>query len=472
MVAPLASIHQCGPEAPRQPGLLCRSRFLPLVFLGSFLLSWPLNPPASAAKNAPQASPQALLEQGRLLRNEGKDAEAVPVLERALALKKDDFDIESELGRAYNASEQYEQAAAVIERALQQGLRDYGLTVILARCYVRMGRLDRAKEVFGRAKKINPKESQAYIEQGYAHFYTGEFDAARQEFERSIAVDTSNPLGYLHLGSYLSQRGDNRAAEGYLLRAVHLLEAQPRRNPDDMAQAWVCLSDARLYQRKYRKAEAALRQGLAAPEMSPYWRAGFLVHLGRVSIDQGRIANAKRYGRRALALCDIGSSCSRPQWADIALSVIDLYAAQRHAPEAQALARRVRDAFRDAKVNSANIYQVGWLANLFQGWGDIGEAEALWDRIVAARNAVPNHRCLGWALVGLAKTRLTRGQLAEARGLYLQAIETRGLLQENAGEMADALNGLAEVYDKEGRPGEAQAARRRAAELKAHRGGS
>ena len=32
--------------------------------------------------------------------------------------------------------------------------------------------------------------------------------------------------------------------------------------------------------------------------------------------------------------------------------------------------------------------------------------------------------------------------------------------------MANALNGLAEVYDQEGRSGEAQAARRRAAEFK------
>jgi len=463
MAAPLASKHQCGPEAPRLPG---RPRFLPLVLLGSFLLSGPLNPPASAAETAQPPSPRALLEQGRLLRREGKDAEAVPVLERASALKKDDFDIESELKWAYYASGRYEQAAAVIERALRQKPQEYELTVQLAKCYVRMGRLERAREVFGLAKKVDPKASRAYIEQGYAHLDAGEFDAARREFESLIAADTSNPVGYHHMGSYLSQRGDYRAAEGYFLRAVQRLEAQAQHDPSDMAHALLLLGRVRFRQRKYPEAEAALRQGLAVAGAASHWQIKIMLSLSELSAAQGRMGEAEHYCRQALAACEPGTSCSRQLWAYISIMTGNLYAEQGRKPEAQALARRIRGALRDAPVDSDNVSQVNDLAKLFQRLGDAGEAEALWGRIVTARESLPNHLVLGRALAGLAGIRLAQGRFAEARGLYLQAIETRGL-QADANEMATALHGLAEVYDKEGRPTEAQEARRRAAEFKA-----
>jgi len=424
-----------------------------------------LNPPPAPALAAEDAQPQALLERGRLLRREGKDAEAVPVLEQALALQKDDFDIESELGPAYDALGRYEQAAAAIEKALQQKPQEYGLLVQLAKCYVRMGRLDRAREAFGRAKKIDPKASQAYIEQGYAHLYAGEFDAARREFKNLIAVDTSSPLGYYRMGFYLAEQGDYREAAGYCLRAVQLFEAQPRRDPDEIFSATDCLGKVRQQQRKYPEAEAAWRRGLALPGISPYWRVDYLSHLCSLSTDQGRRAEAERYCRQARALCESDSRCPRQQWTRVALKTADLLAADGRKPEARALAQRIRDGLRDALVNGDNVGDIETLADQFQRLGDTGEAEALWGRIVAARDAVPNHRCLGQALKELARVRLEQGRRAEARDLYLQAIKAPGL-QKDANEMAAAFNGLAEVYDQEGRSGEAQAARRRAAEFK------
>jgi len=399
------------------------------------------------------------------LRRDGKDAEAVRVLEQALALQKDDFDIENELGPAYDSLGRYEQAAAVIERALQQRPREYALTVQLARCYVHMGRLDRAKEAFGRAKKIDPKEQAAYIEQGYARLHAGEFDAARQEFESFIALDTSNPLGYHHLGAYLGMRGDYREAEGYFLRAVQLFQAQPWRHPDGMLPDLEWLGKVRFCQGKYPEAEAAWRQGSAVAWAPPLWKAIFLATLGKFSAEHGRMAEAERYCRKALALCDSDRNCFSQPWGQLALRIGDCYAAQGRKPKALALARRIRDALRGAPVNSDNITNIAMLAELFQRLGEDGEAEALWGRIVAARGSLQNHHGLGRALAVLAGIRLKQGRLAEARGLYLQAIETHGLL-EKAAEMANALNGLAEVYDQEGRSGEAQAARRRAAEFK------
>jgi len=405
--------------------------------------------------------PAALLALGRLLHAEEKDTESASVLEQALALKPEDFEVESELGPVYSELGQYEKAALIMENVLKHRPQKYGLTIVLAKCYARMGRVDQAKATFAQAKRLNSKEATAYIEQGYAYLNAGQDAQARREFESLIAVDTANPLGYHHMGSYLSRRHQYHEAEEYYRQAVQRLESSPLANRDDLDHALSNLALTLRAQGKLAEAETVYRKGLEQTRPGAHWRSEFLGALGMLAEAQGKPAEAERLCKQAMAACEPGLGCSHREWADAAIKLGALYAAQGRNPEADAMAERIGKLYDGRPIDEDSIEHFLHLAELYTGLGRSAKAEALWRRMLTAREAMPTHVSMGRAEAALAGLCARQGRWAEAEDLYLKATEVFKI-QGYSTEAFQALDGLAAAYEKEGKGSEAAAARRQA----------
>ena len=413
--------------------------------------------------------PSALLVLGRLLHHEEKDAEAAQVLEQALALKPEDPETERELGPVYSNLGQYEKAARVMNDALRQRPQDYGMTVDLARCYARMGRLEQAKAEFASAKRINGKEADAYISQGYAYLNAGQDAQGRREFESFIAVDTASPFGYHHLGTYFKNRGQYHEAEEYLQQAVKRLESDPLQNPGDLGHSLSKLGKVLQEQGRLAEAEAVYRKGLEQTRPDHHWRSEFLVDLGVLVKAQGKPAEAEQLYKQAMAACEPRLWCSRRDWEEAAFKLGVLYAAQNRNSEAMAVAEWIGKSYDGRPINEETINGILQLGVLYTDLGQNVKAEALLRRIFKARETMPANLCMGHAEAALADICRNQGRWAEAEDLYLKAIVVFRFHGDESAA-AGALDGLATVYEKEGKSQEAETARRQAEALRAQGG--
>lgn len=419
-------------------------------------------PPAAEGGTAPGLTNEAsrLEGLGEHYRASG-DAAGLATVERKLAgLKTDRRDATLALGRLLRAEGRDAEAADVLEQALKQSPKDYEFAMELGKCCLRMGQLDRAKAAFAQAKRIKGREFQAYLEQGYAYMYAGKTVPAKEAFERLIALEPANPLGYQHLGTYFIRHKQYRKAEAYFRQAVRLLEASPRPDPDALGHSLSWLADALRAQQRPAEAEAVYRKAVERIPITTFWRAYLWRALGELAAKQGKPEEAERAIQQALrtaAACESGVGCSRLEWADIVCEVGNYYAAQGRKPEAAAMAERVRNEYKTIPSDEHSIRQMGELADLYVKLGDYAKAEALLRRILAARGALPADPFIVQAEAALAGLVLERGRWAEAEGLYLKVIDAFKTYGDR-NSAGDALEGLATALEKEGKGPQAAAA--------------
>ena len=426
-------------------------------------------PPAAEGGSAPSPANEAsrLEGLGERYRASGDAAGLAAVEKKLTGLKIDRRDASLALGRLLRAEGRDAEAADVLEQALKQSPKDYEFAMELGKCYLRMGRSDRAKAAFAQAKRIKGREFQAYLEQGYAYMYAGETASAQQAFERLIALEPANPLGYQHLGTYFIRHKQYRKAEEHFRQAVRLLEASPRPDPDSLGHALSWLADALRAQQRPAEAEAVYRKAVERSPITTFWRAYHWRALGELAAKQGKPAEAERAIQQALrtaAACESGVGCSRLEWADIVCEVGSYYAAQGRKPEAAALAERVGNAYKTVPSDEHSIRQMGELANLYIKLGDGAKAEALLRRVLAARGALPADPFIVQAEAALAGLVLERGRWAEAEELYLKVIDAFKTYGDRS-SAGDALDGLATALGKEGKVPQAAAALQQALAL-------
>lgn len=410
--------------------------------------------------------PAALTALGRLLHADEKDAEAAGVLEQVLALQPDDYEAEKELGEVYSELGQYEKAARFMEKALARKPQDYWLAMGLAKCYRLMGRLERSKEVFSQAKRIDSKDAEDYIRQGYVYLDAGADAQAKKEFEKAIALDTASPIGYIHMASYLARHRRYPEVEACLRPVAQQLETNPHADPSDMGHVFWGLGDALYAQGKVAEAEAVFRHAVEQSRIKAYQRALLLWYLGDAIAAQGKISEAERYYIQAAAACDPGFGCLRREWGDVVTRLGAFFIAHGRKPEAAALAERVGEAYKNLPSHEPAIDQMIRLAELYLRLGNRAKAKALLRRLLAPHGTLPAK-----TEADLAGVCLACGRLTDAEVLYLKAIDVFKIYGDRK-SAAEALEGLAATYDKQGKGLEAAAARRQAEALRAQGGKS
>lgn len=152
----------------------------------------------------------------------GRFLDAVPVLERASALRKSDPVVWDNYGAALQNTGQWGLAARAFRRSLQLDPRAAGVWCNAATNAVQDGQPEEGLRLAARALSLDPRQPLAHVALGSAHHSVGHTEEAEAAYRAALAIDPACVPALTNLGRVLQERGDNRAACAVLEKAVAL----------------------------------------------------------------------------------------------------------------------------------------------------------------------------------------------------------------------------------------------------------
>jgi CHAT domain-containing protein/Tfp pilus assembly protein PilF len=405
--------------------------------------------------SAQQERWQQLTDQVKMLFQQGKYAEAVPIAQEATrvaeaAFGPDDSHVATSLnnlaalyqqeGKYAEAEPSLQRALAINERVL--GPEHPGVAISLsnlAELYQAQGKYAQAEPLFRRALAIHEK-------------------ALGPEHPR-VAISLSN------LAELYDDQGRYVEAEPLLQRALAIDEKSLQPDDPDLATALNNLAALYQAQGKYAEAEPLYRRALAIDEkaLGPGHPgvADDLNNLALLYKAQGKYAQAEPLLRRTLAIDEKALGPEDPSVATSLNNLAELYSEQGKYAEAEPLYQRAlaidEKALGPEHANVAS--DLNNLAKLYQEQGGYAEAEPLLLRalLVKAKVLGPEHPSVATSLNNLAELYSEQGKYAEAEPLLQRAlaIHEKTLGPEHPNVAGD-LNNLAQLYQQQGKYAEAE----------------
>ena len=303
------------PATPRRTIL---GRWLALTFL--LALAQPVTAQQTAA--TPDSSP--LTHADGLLR-QGKQAEALTVLNGLAATDPHAPGLEAELGKAYFQSKQFPQAIAHLKTALQQNSGDAESTQLLALSYFATGDCSQALPLLEKMGPQLPKNSAdgPYL-LASCYVMTQRWDDARKTFANLFSVPADSAMAYLMFGKFLvRQRLEDRAVPEiqaalerdphiamahFLLGEIDLYKGNAQAAVDELQKelsvnptVWLVywrLGDAYVRLEKYDEAERVLKEAVWLNEAS----SGAYILLGQIALKRNDPGLAAGFLERAIKL--------------------------------------------------------------------------------------------------------------------------------------------------------------------------
>ncbi len=166
---------------------------------------------------------KALQLLGAVALQEGRDGEAVELLERSIALKPDDAQVQGNLGLVYEKQGRLEDAARCFARAATLEPDSAEAHLNLANILRKQDRLDAAAASYRRALALKPADPAAHLNLGATLQAQGRFDAAVAEYESALAAQPDFAKAYKALVMARKVAGDDPV--------VARIEALLRRSP-------------------------------------------------------------------------------------------------------------------------------------------------------------------------------------------------------------------------------------------------
>jgi tetratricopeptide (TPR) repeat protein len=175
--------------------------------------------------NSNFAYAQTEREKGTRLYNEGKNKEAVAVLEKATKQSKTDAEAWNALGLAYFKEESFKKAIKAFEKAVSLNQQNATYHTNLAYAYLQSGKSDKAQSESNKAIEINPKMSLAYYIRGAANVYEGDNEEALLDADKAIAINPDYSLAYVLKSDALLYKFGSRVGSGVKpIDAIDLLQ--------------------------------------------------------------------------------------------------------------------------------------------------------------------------------------------------------------------------------------------------------
>jgi tetratricopeptide (TPR) repeat protein len=282
-------------------------------------------PQNSPSQNTPAAPRDANFDQATLLMQQGKNKEALVLLESIAAAEPARRGIARQIGIANYRKGDYLKAAASFKKALEEAPEDNEAIQLLGLSYYLAGRPADAIAPLEKVQTWYPSANvdAAYI-LGICYLQTKDYANARKAFARMFAVPADSAAGYLVTSRMLLRQDFTPVAEEYAKKAAELDPKMPRvhlllgelylyksrlpeaveqfqkeleLNPGDAA-VYYKLADAFSRQQKYEDAEKLLQRSiwLDATSTGPY------ILMGKVLEKKGETALAVRALQRAIAM--------------------------------------------------------------------------------------------------------------------------------------------------------------------------
>jgi CHAT domain-containing protein/Tfp pilus assembly protein PilF len=434
---------------------------------------------------------QKAFDEGERLQAAGHYVQAVPLLERALALREAAFGVMHPevasclnlLGVVHYLQGGYTRAEPLFLRALmiretalgQNHPRVADSLSDLATLYWAQGNYARAEPLYERALAIGEAalgknhSDVAAIINNLATLYWAQGNYARAEplYERALAIFEA-ALGKNHpqvattlinLAAVYIARGDYTRVEPLCERALAILDAALGKSHPQVAAALNNLAAVYIARGDYARVEPLCERALAILEAalgkSHPQVAAALNNLAAVYIAQGNYARAEPLYERVLEIQEAALGKNHSQLALSLNNLADLYRIQGNYARAEPLCERAL-AIREAALGKNHpqvATSLNLLAELYRVQGNHARAEPLCERALAIREAAlgKNHPQVATSLNNLAFLYKTQGNYARAEPLYERALAIgEAAFGKNHPEVAATLNNLAELYRAQG----------------------
>ena len=461
----------------------------------------------AAAQEGEIQEAKALDEQVAQLYAQGRYSEAIPLAQRALAIKEKVLGTEHPgtaralrlLGNLYRDSAAYAQAERLYRRALAIQEKVLGLahpdTAMslnnLAGLYHTMGAYTQAEPLYRRALAIHEKvlgpehPDTARLLNNLAGLYQdmGAYTQAEPLLQRALAI-TEKTLGPDHphtarslnnLAELYRFTGAYGQAEPLYRRALAIHEKVLGLEHPDTATSLYNL--AALYQDTGAYAEAeplyqralTIREKKLGPEHPD--TATSLNNLAGLYQDMGAYTQAEPLYRRALAITEKSLGPDHPDTAASLNGLALLYSATGAYARAELLHQRAL-AITEKSLgpeHPATVRSLKNLALVYHSRGTYAQAELLYRRALAISEKTlgPSHPDTALALNNLAGLYHTTGAYTEAEPLYRRALAIHEkVLGPEHPATANSLNNLALLYRATGAYSQAEPLYRRALSIR------
>jgi Flp pilus assembly protein TadD len=237
-----------------------------------------------------EAHKESLLLLGQCYYLGGRASDAVPWLEKAVALGLRPVETAYMLGNACIQTRQPEKAVGAFGRMFDVEPASAGAHLIAAQFMVRQEFEEDAKAQIARALEIDPKIPQAHYLLGELLTFRGHIDEAVTELQKEIAINPNFSMAYYKLGDAYARREHWDLAIPNLQRSIWL-------NPN-YSGPYILLGKAYLRKKELVNAEGALRRAIAIDPQNE--SAHYL--LGRTLIEAGRGEEGKKLLERSQEL--------------------------------------------------------------------------------------------------------------------------------------------------------------------------
>ena len=171
---------------------------------------------------------KATFDQGQLLMNEKRYAEAAAMFEQALPLAKEKNVpvILAKLGESYQKAKVYDKAIDYYQKALAAKPEDASLHNNLGNVYAEMGKTTEAADEFKKAADADPAQaSRYYFNYGAVMYNVGKMDDASAAFGKATEIDPNFADSYFMRGRALMGKLDMDPKTGKVVAAPGTVEA-------------------------------------------------------------------------------------------------------------------------------------------------------------------------------------------------------------------------------------------------------
>jgi tetratricopeptide (TPR) repeat protein len=198
---------------------------------------------------------RAFTEKGYAHRHLDQVDQAVAAFKRALDLNSEEYVAPYELGTIFSERKQYEQAEQYLLQAIRNKADYADAYEELGSVQRHQGRNDEAVRTFNKAIELDSQDSGSYMGLGDVYFYgTKEYDKAAAAYVRGLQLEPDNQVAAYNVGYAYNDNGRFVDAIPYLQSAI---KVKP-----DYVEARAELGFAQLKLRRYPAAATTLRAAL------------------------------------------------------------------------------------------------------------------------------------------------------------------------------------------------------------------
>ena len=455
------------------------------------------NPPLKTGQSAELEEAKRLHQQAEELYNQGQYAAAIPLAERALAIREkllgqEHPDVAESLnnlavlyreqGNYAQAEPLFQRALAIREKAFGQEHPDFAESLNnLGELYRLQGNYTQAEPLFQRALAIrekvlgqqHPDFAESLHNLAVLYWLQGNYAQAELLSQRALAI-REKAFGQEHrdvaesfttLAVLYLVQGNYAQAEPLSQRALAILEKVLGQQHPDVAAALINLAAVYKEQGNYAQAEPLFQRALAIYEkvLGPEHPlvATNLNNLADLYWEQGNYAQAEVLYQRALAIREKVLGQQHPDVATSLNNLANLYLKQGNYTQAEPLFQRALAIWekvlgQEHPLVATNLNN---LANLYQNMGNYAQAEPLYQSALAIFEKLlgKEHPTVASMLNNLASLYQAQGNYAQAEPLYQRALAIREkVLGQQHPDVATSLNNLAALYKKQGNYAQAE----------------